>query len=137
MRLWLCAPPAACQAVGTGMMLSSWATASIEEVAAAAPAGLRWLQLYAYKERRVTAALVRRAESCGYRGIFLTVDTPYLGRRRADVRNRFQLPPHLRYRPGMLREKVGLGAALWGCECVCLGWDRLWGTAMLSSLSAH
>ncbi|KAF2987740.1 hypothetical protein EK904_015152 [Melospiza melodia maxima] len=42
----------ACQAVGTGMMLSSWATSSMEEVAAAAPAALRWLQLYAYKERR-------------------------------------------------------------------------------------
>ncbi|XP_059324335.1 2-Hydroxyacid oxidase 1 isoform X1 [Ammospiza nelsoni] len=85
----------ACQAVGTGMMLSSWATSSMEEVAAAAPAALRWLQLYAYKERRVTAALVRRAESAGFRGIFLTVDTPYLGRRRADVRNRFRMPPHL------------------------------------------
>ncbi|XP_041329890.1 hydroxyacid oxidase 1 isoform X2 [Pyrgilauda ruficollis] len=85
----------ACQAVGTGMMLSSWATSSIEEVAAAAPSGLRWLQLYAYKERQVTASLVRRAERAGYRGIFLTVDTPYLGRRLADVRNRFQLPPHL------------------------------------------
>ncbi|NXP69224.1 HAOX1 oxidase, partial [Chloropsis cyanopogon] len=86
----------ACQAVGTGMMLSSWATSSIEEVAEAAPAALRWLQLYVYKEREVTAALVRRAERAGYRGIFVTVDTPYLGRRIADVRNKFQLPPHLR-----------------------------------------
>ncbi|NXG22121.1 HAOX1 oxidase, partial [Grallaria varia] len=86
----------ACQAVGTGMMLSSWATSSIEEVAAAAPGGLRWLQLYVYKDREVTAALVRRAERAGYCGIFVTVDTPYLGRRVADVRNKFQLPPHLR-----------------------------------------
>ncbi|NWH36226.1 HAOX1 oxidase, partial [Chloropsis hardwickii] len=90
----LCVPPA-CQAVGTGMMLSSWATSSIEEVAEAAPAALRWLQLYVYKDREVTAALVRRAERAGYRGIFVTVDTPYLGRRIADVRNKFQLPPHL------------------------------------------
>ncbi|NXR66007.1 HAOX1 oxidase, partial [Rhadina sibilatrix] len=86
----------ACQAVGTGMMLSSWATSSIEEVAEAAPAGLRWLQLYVYKDREVTESLVRRAERAGYRGIFVTVDTPYLGRRVADVRNKFQLPPHLR-----------------------------------------
>ncbi|KAM9315652.1 2-Hydroxyacid oxidase 1 [Gastrophryne carolinensis] len=86
----------ACKALGTGMMLSSWATSSIEEVAEAAPDSLRWMQLYIYKDRNLTRALVQRAESMGYKGIFLTVDTPYLGRRLDDVRNRFQLPPHLR-----------------------------------------
>ncbi|KAM6128344.1 LOW QUALITY PROTEIN: 2-Hydroxyacid oxidase 1 [Pterocles gutturalis] len=86
----------ACHAMGTGMMLSSWATSSIEEVAEAAPAGLRWLQLYVYKDREVTKSLVKRAEKAGYKGIFVTVDTPFLGRRIDDVRNKFQLPPHLR-----------------------------------------
>lgn len=79
------------------MMLSSWATSSIEEVAEAAPDGLRWMQLYIYKDRNLTKSLVKRAERLGYKGIFLTVDTPYLGRRQDDVRNKFQLPPHLRY----------------------------------------
>ncbi|KFW81737.1 Hydroxyacid oxidase 1, partial [Manacus vitellinus] len=60
----------ACRAVGTGMMLSSWATSSIEEVAAAAPGGLLWLQLYVYREREVAESLVRRAERAGYSGIF-------------------------------------------------------------------
>ncbi|XP_015138965.1 hydroxyacid oxidase 1 isoform X3 [Gallus gallus] len=86
----------ACHAMGTGMMLSSWATSSIEEVAEAAPGGLRWLQLYVYKDREVTKSLVKRAERAGYKGIFVTVDTPFLGRRIDDVRNKFQLPPHLR-----------------------------------------
>ncbi|NXK46343.1 HAOX1 oxidase, partial [Chauna torquata] len=86
----------ACQAMGTGMMLSSWATSSIEEVAEAAPGSLRWLQLYVYKDREVTKSLVKRAERAGYKGIFVTVDTPFLGRRVDDVRNKFQLPPHLR-----------------------------------------
>ncbi|XP_030052174.1 2-Hydroxyacid oxidase 1 [Microcaecilia unicolor] len=86
----------ACRSVGTGMMLSSWATSSIEEVAEAAPDGLRWMQLYIYKDREVTKSLVQRAEAAGYKGIFLTVDTPYLGRRLDDVRNKFKLPPHLR-----------------------------------------
>uniref|UniRef100_A0A8C9LCT2 (S)-2-hydroxy-acid oxidase n=1 Tax=Pavo cristatus TaxID=9049 RepID=A0A8C9LCT2_PAVCR len=85
-----------CQAMGTGMMLSSWATSSIEEVAEAAPGGLRWLQLYVYKDREVTKSLVKRAERAGYKGIFVTVDTPFLGRRIDDVRNKFRLPPHLR-----------------------------------------
>ncbi|NWH66708.1 HAOX1 oxidase, partial [Geococcyx californianus] len=86
----------ACRAMGTGMMLSSWATSSIEEVAEAAPDGLHWLQLYVYKDREVTKSLVKRAERAGYKGIFVTVDTPFLGRRIDDVRNKFQLPPHLR-----------------------------------------
>ncbi|KAJ1156536.1 hypothetical protein NDU88_009255 [Pleurodeles waltl] len=86
----------ACRSIGTGMMLSSWATSSMEEVSEAAPDALRWMQLYIYKDRELTKSLVQRAERAGYKGIFLTVDTPYLGRRFDDVRNRFQLPPHLR-----------------------------------------
>lgn len=86
----------ACSAAGTGMMLSSWATSTIEEVADVSPTGVRWLQLYIYKDRDLTLSLVRRAEKAGYTGIFVTVDTPYLGRRRNDVRNRFKLPSHLR-----------------------------------------
>ncbi|KAB5562156.1 hypothetical protein PHYPO_G00014770 [Pangasianodon hypophthalmus] len=86
----------ACLSAGTGMMLSSWATSTIEEVAEAAPAGVRWMQLYIYKDRALTQSLVRRAEEAGYKGIFVTVDTPYLGKRHDDVRNRFKLPSHLR-----------------------------------------
>ncbi|XP_006813604.1 2-Hydroxyacid oxidase 1-like [Saccoglossus kowalevskii] len=79
----------------TLMCLSSWATCSFEEVAEADPNGLKWFQLYIYKDREATAQLVRRAEKAGYKAIALTVDTPILGRRYADVRNKFQLPPHL------------------------------------------
>ncbi|XP_007670288.1 hydroxyacid oxidase 1 isoform X1 [Ornithorhynchus anatinus] len=86
----------ACRAMGTGMMLSSWATSSIEEVAQAAPDGIRWLQLYIYKDRELTKQLVERAEKMGYKAIFLTMDTPYLGNRLDDTRNQFHLPPHLR-----------------------------------------
>eukprot|EP00062_Callorhinchus_milii_P019647 gi/632974423/ref/XP_007903670.1/ PREDICTED: hydroxyacid oxidase 1 [Callorhinchus milii] len=86
----------ACSAQGTGMMLSTWATSTIEEVAEASPGATRWLQLYIYRDRDVTESLVRRAEEAGYQGIFLTVDTPYLGKRLADMRNKFKLPSHLR-----------------------------------------
>ena len=55
------------------MMLSSWATSSIEEVAEAGPEAIRWLQLYIYKDREVTKQLVRRAERMGYKAIFVTV----------------------------------------------------------------
>lgn len=46
--------------------------------------------------REVTASLVRRAEAAGFSALVLTVDAPQFGIRRADVRNRFVLPPHLR-----------------------------------------
>ncbi|XP_061478511.1 2-Hydroxyacid oxidase 1 isoform X2 [Rhineura floridana] len=86
----------ACRSMETGMMLSSWSTSSIEDVAQAAAKTICWLQLYIYKDREVTRSLVMRAEKAGYKGIFVTVDTPFLGKRLDDIRNKFQLPPHLR-----------------------------------------
>ncbi|XP_038077484.1 hydroxyacid oxidase 1-like isoform X2 [Patiria miniata] len=87
----------AATSLGTGVILSSWSTSSIEEVAAGcSPNGPRWFQLYVYKDRDVVRDLVRRAEKEGYTALFVTVDTPILGRRLADVRNKFALPSHLR-----------------------------------------
>ncbi|XP_059901960.1 hydroxyacid oxidase 1 isoform X1 [Gadus macrocephalus] len=85
----------ACKQAQTGMMLSSWATSTIEEVSVASDGGVLWMQLYIYKDRELTLSLVRRAEEAGYKAIFVTVDTPYLGKRWDDVRNRFKLPSHL------------------------------------------
>ncbi|KAI3860764.1 hypothetical protein MKW92_042954 [Papaver armeniacum] len=48
-----------------------------------------------YKDRKVVEQLVRRAERAGFKAIALTVDTPRLGRREADIKNRFTLPPFL------------------------------------------
>lgn len=66
----------------------------MEEVASTGP-GIRFFQLYVHKDRHVVAQLVRRAERAGFKAIALTVDTPWFGRREADIRNRFALPPHL------------------------------------------
>jgi isopentenyl diphosphate isomerase/L-lactate dehydrogenase-like FMN-dependent dehydrogenase len=41
-----------------------------------------------YKDRRITTRLVHRAEDAGYSAIVLTVDTPRLGRREADLKNK-------------------------------------------------
>jgi len=80
---------------GLTMTLSSWSTTSLEDVANEAPGANRWFQLYVYKDRKITLDLVRRAERAGYLAIALTVDTPRLGRREADIKNQFSLPPHL------------------------------------------
>jgi 4-hydroxymandelate oxidase len=81
-------------AAGTLMTVSTIATKTLEEIAGAMSAP-RWFQLYAYRDRKVTEDLVHRAAKAGYRAICLTVDTPILGRREKDERNRFTLPPGL------------------------------------------
>lgn len=78
--------------VGALMVLSTLSSRSMEEVAAAG-GERRWFQLYAHRDREVTSVLVRRAEEAGYRALCLTVDTPRLGRRDTDVRNRLEITP--------------------------------------------
>ncbi|GBP31251.1 Peroxisomal [Eumeta japonica] len=82
---------------GVIFTLSTIATTSIEEVAAAAPRATKWFQLYIYNDRDVTKNLVLRAEKAGFKAIVLTVDTPLFGLRRADIKNQFTLPPHLKF----------------------------------------
>ena len=77
------------------MTLSTLSTTPLEEVAAAAPNGFRWFQLYVYKDRTITLDLIKRAEKAGYKALAITVDTPVLGRREADIKNKFALPGHL------------------------------------------
>lgn len=79
---------------GAPMVLSTLSNVALEEVVAAC-AGPVWFQLYVYKDRAATAALVQRAEAAGCRALVLTVDAPLLGRRERDVRNGFHLPPGL------------------------------------------
>jgi 4-hydroxymandelate oxidase len=81
---------------GTVMILSSLSNTRVEEVCAGCSGGTVWFQLYVYRDRGATAALVARAEAAGARALVLTVDAPLLGRRERDVRNRFHLPPGLR-----------------------------------------
>lgn len=87
--------------VGTVMCVSTLATASLEDVAAAAPAAPRWFQLYVRKDRGWSGELIARAEAAGYRAVVFTVDVPVLGRRRRDEANDFSLPD------GMTMANVG------------------------------
>ena len=82
-------------AAGTIMVVSTIATQSIEDVARAATGAL-WFQLYVQPDRSIARDLVKRAEAAGYLALCLTVDTPQLGRRERDVRNRFALPNGIR-----------------------------------------
>jgi 4-hydroxymandelate oxidase len=83
----------ACADAGTLMVLSTIASSTIEDVAAAAPDAPRWFQLYVHRDRGLTGELVERAVAAGYLALVLTVDTPVLGIRDRDSRNRFAAPP--------------------------------------------
>jgi 4-hydroxymandelate oxidase len=78
-------------AAGATMVLSSHATTSLEDVAAASK-GPKWFQLYVNPDRDFTRALVLRAEAAGYQALVLTVDTPILGMRYREQRVNFTLP---------------------------------------------
>lgn len=79
---------------GTLFILSTLSNTRVEDVCAAA-SGPVWFQLYVYKDRGATEALIRRVEAAGAKALVVTVDAPLLGRRERDVRNSFALPPHL------------------------------------------
>ena len=83
----------ACKEAGVAMGLSSFATSTLEDVAAAAAGSHPFvLQLYLFEEREHSRKLIQRAKKAGYRAVFLTVDTPMLGRRNTEIRNEFTLP---------------------------------------------
>ncbi len=97
-------------AARTLMVASTISTCSLEEIAQAATGPL-WYQLYVYKDRSLARNLIRRAEAAGYRALCLTVDTPQLGRRERDERNRFTLPRGIRMKNF---EEAGLDVATMG-----------------------
>ena len=86
------------------MIVSSFATTKIEEVAKAATQPL-WFQLYVQPDREFTRELVARVHAAGVKALVLTVDTPVLGARNRETRIGFKLPE------GVTRENlVGLDA---------------------------
>ncbi|URD93357.1 hypothetical protein MUK42_32980 [Musa troglodytarum] len=106
----------AAAACNTIMVLSFASNYSLEDVASTCSA-VRFYQLYVrsgfdafclcfhcfitcsfeqflqvFKRRDVSAALLQRAERNGYKAIVVTVDTPRLGRREADIKNKMIMP---------------------------------------------
>lgn len=79
---------------GALMTLSSLSTRTVEDVASASQ-GPKWFQLYINRDRGFTRELIARVEAAGYSAIVVTADTPRWGRRHADIRNGFHLPPGL------------------------------------------
>lgn len=83
-------------AAGATMVLSSFSTVAVEDVAREA-GGPPWFQLYVQPDRGFTRALIQRAEAAGCQALFVTVDTPVIGTRNREQRARFVLPEHLEF----------------------------------------
>jgi (S)-mandelate dehydrogenase len=71
--------------------LSSAATASIEQIANAAP-GRLWFQAYILKNKPYLETLIARALAADYEALMITVDLPVGGKRERDFRNHFSVP---------------------------------------------
>ncbi len=85
----------AAAAAGIPFSLSTMGTTSIEDVAAANPGGRNWFQLYMWKDRDRSMALVDRAAKAGFETLLVTVDVPVAGARLRDKRNGMTIPPTL------------------------------------------
>jgi len=84
--------------MGIPHALSTMGTTSIEGLVEEVGEADRWFQLYVWRDRGASAALVERARAAGYHALVLTVDTHVAGARLRDVRNGFTTPPALTLR---------------------------------------
>lgn len=85
----------AAEKFGIPFTLSTLGTSTIEDVVTAAPDGRNWFQLYMWKDREASMALVERAKRAGVKNLMLTVDVPAAGQRIRDSRNGLTVPPRL------------------------------------------
>src|ERR1700712_5255161 len=80
---------------GIPFSLSTLGTTAIEDVRDANPLGRNWFQLYMWKDRERSMALVDRAAAAGFDTLLVTVDVPVAGARHRDTRNGMSIPPAL------------------------------------------
>jgi L-lactate dehydrogenase (cytochrome) len=83
---------------GIPYALSTMGTTELEDLRACAPDARQWFQLYLWKDREASEALIERASAASYEALVLTVDTPIGGARMRDVRNGLTIPPTLTVR---------------------------------------
>jgi 4-hydroxymandelate oxidase len=79
-------------AAGATLVVSTMATTSVEDMAAAASGHPLWFQLYVQPDRAFTRDLVERAQAAGCQALVVTVDTPVVGLRNREMRVKFTLP---------------------------------------------
>lgn len=92
-------------AAGLPYCVATQASTSIERIAEQASGAEIWFQLYPWKDRAATFALMDRARRVGVEVLVVTVDTPTLPKKVHNLRNGFSVPlrPSLTLGLDMLR----------------------------------
>eukprot|EP00397_Hematodinium_sp_SG-2012_P021311 GEMP01022007.1.p1 GENE.GEMP01022007.1~~GEMP01022007.1.p1 ORF type:complete len:387 (+),score=102.73 GEMP01022007.1:439-1599(+) len=76
-----------CHQGGIIQMCPTLASCSMDDMARARHEGqTQWYQLYVNADKNITKRVVQKAEQLGFKGLFITVDAPALGRRERDMR---------------------------------------------------
>ena len=83
---------------GIPFSLSTLGTCAIEDLVTAVRQGRKWFQLYMWRDRDRSMALVQRAADAGFDTLLATVDVPVAGARWRDNRNGLTIPPALTLR---------------------------------------
>ena len=76
-------------ALGVPLVVSTAASTTLEDVAAAGGHAPRWYQLYWPKDRDLAVSFLERAAASGYGALVLTLDTHAMGWRPRDLDNAF------------------------------------------------
>jgi 4-hydroxymandelate oxidase len=110
----LCHPDAelasarAAAAARVPFVLSTFSTASLEEVAEAVPGADLWSQLYVHRDAGITRELIARSAAAGFRVLVVTVDLPVIGHRQREIAQGSTPAPRL----GTLEAYMRRGASL-------------------------
>jgi isopentenyl diphosphate isomerase/L-lactate dehydrogenase-like FMN-dependent dehydrogenase len=117
----------AAEAAGTVMCLSTIATCGPTEVTEGCGGGRKWMQLYCFRDRSITRALLDEAVEAGHEAVLLTVDAPYAGKRERDFRTGFEVPAEITA-PAVKKASGGRDltvAEVFGLVDPSLDWDDL------------
>ncbi|XP_041455088.1 hydroxyacid oxidase 1-like [Lytechinus variegatus] len=82
------------EAVGGLMIRSSYANKFLKEIRASAPGVVLWQNVYIWKDRRYTKALIRKAEEAGCKALVITVDSPSTGVDTSDFYRNYMIYNH-------------------------------------------
>jgi L-lactate dehydrogenase (cytochrome) len=82
----------AAERIGIPACISTQSVTTVEEIRAGAPAANLWFQLYLWKDRSLSRALLERVQKAGVDTLVVTADTPTGPKREYNQRNGFAIP---------------------------------------------